>query len=130
MGFRFEAGTVLISRPFLALKICDKIGLKSNQDRGTQCRKRILSEKEGLMGKMDKPSKKMSQIFMDFLKPVIPEVDENTTEHQIRSFFEIGLMVWNAVLLDSADPDNHYMDWIKDLLSKEPGYEGFILPLN
>ena len=49
-------------------------------------------------------------------------MDENTTEHQIKTFFEISLMVWNAVLLDLVDPNNHKMDWIEDLLSKEPGY--------
>ena len=83
------------------------------------------------MQKMDKPNGKISQIFIDFVKPVMPEVDENTTEHQIKTFFEIGLMVWNAVLLDSVDPDNNNnnMDWIEDLLSKEPGYKLFIEPL-
>ena len=78
---------------------------------------------------MDKPSEKMSQTFIDFVRPVLPEIDEYTTEHQIKSFFEIGLMVWNAVLLDSIEPDNHYMERINDLLAMEPGYELFIEPL-
>ena len=78
---------------------------------------------------MDKPREEISQTFIAFVKPVMPEVDENTTEHQIKTFFEIGLMVWNAVLLDSVDPNGNNMNWIEDLLSKEPGYQLFIAPL-
>jgi len=78
---------------------------------------------------MDRPSLKISQTFIDFVKPVMPPVDENTTEDQIRTFFELGFMVWNAVLLDSVNKNNFYKGYIEDLLSQNPGFDMFIRPL-
>ena len=71
---------------------------------------------------MDRPSLKISQTFIDFVKPVMPPIDENTTEDQIRTIFELGFMVWNAFLLDSVNK-------IENLLSKNPGFDMFIKPL-
>lgn len=59
----------------------------------------------------------------------MPPVDENTTEDQIRTFFELGFMVWNAVLLDSVNKNNFYKGYIEDLLSQNPGFDMFIRPL-
>jgi len=78
---------------------------------------------------MDRPSLKISQTFIDFVKSVMPPVDENTTEDQIRTFFELGFMVWNAVLLDSVNKNNFYKGYIEDLLSQNPGFDMFIRPL-
>ena len=78
---------------------------------------------------MDRPSLKISQTFIDFVKPVMPPVDENTTEDQIRTLFELGFMVWNAVLLDSVNKNNFYKGYIEDLLSQNPGFDLFIRPL-
>ena len=78
---------------------------------------------------MDRPSLKISQTFIDFVKPVMPPVDENTTEDQIRTLFELGFMVWNAVLLDSVNKNDFYKGYIEDLLSQNPGFDLFIRPL-
>ena len=78
---------------------------------------------------MDRPSLKISQTFIDFVKPVMPPVDENTTEEQIRTIFEIGFMVWNAVLLDSVNKNDFHNEYIVNLLSENPGFDMFIKPL-
>ena len=78
---------------------------------------------------MDRPSLKISQTFIDFVKSVMPPVDENATEEQIRTFFELGFMVWNAVLLDSVNKNNFYNEYIEELLSQNPGFDLFIRPL-
>ena len=78
---------------------------------------------------MDRPSLKISQTFIDFVKPVMPPVDENTTEDQIRTIFEIGFMVWNAVLLDSVNNNDYYIGYIEEILSQNPGFDFFINPL-
>jgi len=78
---------------------------------------------------MDRPSLKISQTFIDFVKPVMPPIDENTTEDQIRTFFELGFMVWNAVLLDSVYKNDFYKRYIEELLSQNPGFDMFIRPL-
>ena len=78
---------------------------------------------------MDRPSLKISQTFIDFVKPVMPPVDENTTEEQIRTIFEIGFMVWNAVLLDSVNNNDYYIGYIEEILSQNPGFDFFINPL-
>ena len=78
---------------------------------------------------MDRPSLKISQTFIDFVKPVMPPIDENTTEDQIRTIFELGFMVWNAVLLDSVNKNDFHNEYIENLLSENPGFDMFIKPL-
>ena len=78
---------------------------------------------------MDRPSLKISQTFIDFVKPVMPAIDENTTEDQIRTIFELGFMVWNAVLLDSVNKNDLHNRYLEELLSKNPGFDMFIRPL-
>jgi hypothetical protein len=79
--------------------------------------------------KMDRPSLKISQTFIDFVKPLMPPIDENTTEEQIRTFFELGFTVWNAVLLDSVNKNDFYKKYLEELLSQNPGFDIFIKPL-
>ena len=78
---------------------------------------------------MDRRSLKISQTFIDFVKPVMPPIDENTTEDQIRTIFELGFMVWNAFLLDSVNKNDFHNEYIENLLSENPGFDMFIKPL-
>lgn len=75
---------------------------------------------------MDRPSLKISQTFIDFVKPLMLIVDENTTEDQIQDTFQIAYTVWNAVIMDSVNGDDHYINRLNQTISKHPEFKDLL----
>jgi len=71
---------------------------------------------------MVRPSLKISQTFIDFVKPLMSIVDQNTTEDQIKDAFQIAYTVWNGVIMDSVNQDDHYIKRLYQLVPKHSEY--------
>ena len=53
---------------------------------------------------------KISQALIELAQPLLQQVDEQTTETQIKAAFQLAVTVWNAVAFDNRDPQNNYVE--------------------
>lgn len=65
------------------------------------------------------PDRKISETLIDFAKPVIEVIDENTTERDLRDGFTIAITVWNAHVLDTANGTRAYNEMIRKALGAQ-----------
>ncbi|NIM18110.1 MAG: hypothetical protein GTO45_39580 [Candidatus Aminicenantes bacterium] len=59
------------------------------------------------------PSRKISETLIDFAKPFIDMVDENTTQDQLETGFKIAITVWNAVVVEEVKKDPTYLEQLR-----------------
>lgn len=59
------------------------------------------------------PSRKISETLIDFAKPFIDIVDENTTQEQLEQGFTIAITVWNAVVFEAVKKDSKYLKMLR-----------------
>lgn len=65
------------------------------------------------------PKRKISETFIDFAEPLVSIIDQDTTEDQIKAGFQLACTVWNAVVFDKVNGNDHYVSWINDLISDD-----------
>ena len=65
------------------------------------------------------PDRKISETLIDFARPFVSIIDQDTTEEQVRSAFIIAITVWNAVVFDAVGEDHRYLDMLRQTLGEE-----------
>ena len=66
------------------------------------------------------PDRKISETFIDFAAPFVAMIDENTTQSQVEQGFKIAFTVWNAVVIDTVNNNDHFVSTLHGLISSEP----------
>jgi hypothetical protein len=66
--------------------------------------------------------RKISDTLIDFAKPLLDHVDENTTEEDIKAGFILAITVWNAMVFDQWWSGERCMDKVRSqiLEANEP----------
>jgi hypothetical protein len=60
--------------------------------------------------------RKISDTLIDFAKPLLDHVDENTTEEDIKAGFILAITVWNAMVFDQWWSGERCMDKVRSLI--------------
>ena len=66
------------------------------------------------------PDRKISETFLDFASPVLSMMPDDATEANIETALQIAFTVWNSVIFDEVDGNDHYIAWLRDLISDDP----------
>ena len=66
------------------------------------------------------PDRKISETFIDFAAPFVAMIDENTTQSQVEQGFKIAFTVWNAIVFDTVNGNDHYVSTLHQLTADEP----------
>ena len=61
------------------------------------------------------PDRKISETLIDFARPVVELIDENTSLHRIEKGFMLAVTIWNAIVFDTVNGDTKYLDKILKL---------------
>jgi hypothetical protein len=64
------------------------------------------------------PNTKISSALFEFARPIIDEVDKNTTKEQIEKGIEVAVGVWNAVIYDAINKHTHYTSMMRNTISR------------
>ncbi|MDD5501647.1 MAG: hypothetical protein PHH57_08250, partial [Candidatus Omnitrophica bacterium] len=62
--------------------------------------------------------RKISETLIDFAKPFLDIVDENTTEQEISAGFIVAITVWNSMVFDQWWSGENCLDKVRSLLLK------------
>ena len=67
--------------------------------------------------------RKISETLIDFAKPILELVDENTTEEDISAGFIVAITVWNAMVFDQWWSGERCLDKVRSriLEANDPG---------
>jgi len=65
------------------------------------------------------PDRKISETLMNFVKPLLEKVDENTTKNQIEKGIQLAVTVWNAVVLDRLRENNTFKDSLRKKVTED-----------
>ena len=75
------------------------------------------------------PDRKISETFIDFAAPFVAMVDENTTERQLEQGFKIAFTVWNSIVLDTLNGNDHYVSTLHELTEDQPLFKPMLAEL-
>jgi hypothetical protein len=66
------------------------------------------------------PDRKISETFLLFAAPIIPDPPTEATENGVRSALEISFTVWNAVIFADVLNDDFHLDQVRRLATPQP----------
>jgi len=68
--------------------------------------------------------RKISATLLDFAKPIVDLVDENTTEEDISAGFMVAITVWNSMVFDEWFSGERCLDKVRSRLLKADNPQG------
>ncbi len=78
----------------------------------------MASRKKKLKEKV--PEKKLSESFLEFAWPLLELADTNLGKPEMEVILNIPFTIWNAVILDAEDSNNHFVDMLRKLTAGDP----------
>ena len=64
--------------------------------------------------------RKISETFLDFATPILRSTGERATEEDIDQILRVAFTIWNGVVYDKVNGNNHYVQQIRELTSRDP----------
>jgi len=62
------------------------------------------------------PSRKISATLIDFAKPILEHIDENTTREQVKKGLIVAITVWNAIVIDAWGKSEGWLEKVRSLI--------------
>ncbi|MBI4527905.1 MAG: hypothetical protein HY695_29265 [Deltaproteobacteria bacterium] len=66
------------------------------------------------------PNRKISETFFAFAAPLLEAVGPKATRRQVEEVLKIAFTVWNSVIYDTVNGNDHYVAQIRQLTANDP----------
>ena len=66
------------------------------------------------------PNGKISETFLAFAAPLLDAAGGKATKEQVERILQIAFTVWNSVVFDTVNGNNHYVTEIRQLTVGDP----------
>jgi hypothetical protein len=95
---------------------CQKMDRPMTQPRKSKKRSSSKSTPKGV------PSRKISATLIDFAKPILEHIDENTTREQVNTGLIVAITVWNAIVIATwgKGEGEGWLEKVRPLNIKQP----------
>lgn len=71
-------------------------------------------------GRTAYPNRKISETFLDFAAPVLPDLPSDALEHRVQLALQVSCTAWNAVIFADVLNDPRHLDEIRRLTTDNP----------
>ena len=66
------------------------------------------------------PDRKISETFLDFAAPLLEPLGPEPTQEQFEQALKLAFVVWNGVVYDTVNGNDHYLSEIRRLIAQVP----------
>ena len=60
------------------------------------------------------PDRKISETLLDYARPLLEQVDEQTTQSLLEDGLKLAVTIWNAAVLEETTGADHYLAEIRE----------------
>ena len=66
------------------------------------------------------PDRKISETFLEFAEPLLVPLGPCATEYEMNQVLQIAFVVWNAVVYESVNANDHCLEMLQELTAGQP----------
>lgn len=75
------------------------------------------------------PARKISATFLEFAEPLLEPLGPEATKHEMETSLQIAFTVWNAVVLDTTEGGNVWVNSLIEATRVDPRLESLMTEL-